>query len=77
MGLRLRMKAGYSCAAYSAEVQVLCTAFKRYGIIVADNGSNWYVTGAPDPRWSDDRLHDLSRIAGDAFEAVDTGPIKK
>jgi hypothetical protein len=76
MGLRLRMKAGYSCAAYSSEVQVICTAFKRYGIIVADNGSNWYVTGAPDPRWSDDHLHDLSRISGDAFEVVDSGPIK-
>jgi hypothetical protein len=76
MGLRVRMKAGFNCGGYSSEVQVICTALKRYGMIVADNGSNWYVSGAPDSRWSDDHLSDLGRITGDAFEAVDTGPIK-
>jgi hypothetical protein len=76
MGLRLRMKAGYSCSSYSSEVQVICTALKRYGMFVADNGSDWYLSGAPDPRWSDDRLRDVKRISGDAFEVVDTGPIR-
>jgi hypothetical protein len=73
MGLRLRMKATYDCSAYSNEVRVLCTALKKYGMIVADNGSNWYVSGAPDPRFSDDNLGDLKDIPGDAFEVVDTG----
>jgi hypothetical protein len=73
MGLRFRMKAGYSCAAFSAEVQVICAALKKYGMFVADNGSDWYVSGAPDSRWNDDRLGDLKDIPGDAFEVVDTG----
>jgi hypothetical protein len=73
MGLRFRMKASYSCAAFSTEVQVICTALKKYGMFVADNGSDWYVSGAPDPRWSDDNLGDLKTIPGDAFEVVDTG----
>jgi len=72
MGLRFRMKASYSCAAFSAELQVICTALKKYGMFVADNGSDWYVSGAPDPRWSDDNLGDLKSITGDAFEVVDT-----
>jgi hypothetical protein len=75
MGLRLRMKAGYDCSAYSTEVQVVCAALKRYGMLVADNGSNWYVSGAPDSRWDDTALQDLGDIPGDAFEAVDTGPV--
>ena len=75
MGLRLRMKASYSCSAYSSEVQVICTAMKKYGMFVADNGSDWYVSGAHDPRWDDDRLGDLKKIPGSAFEAVYTGEI--
>ncbi len=75
MGLRLRLKAGYDCSGASTEVQVICTALKRYGMLVADNGSNWYVSGSPDPRWDDDALRDLSSIPGSAFEAVDTGPL--
>ena len=72
MGLRFRMKASYSCGGFSGEVQVICAALKRYGMFVADNGSDWYITGAPDPRWSDDRLGDLKTIPGDAFEVVTT-----
>jgi hypothetical protein len=75
MGARFRMKASYSCAAYSAEVKVICAALKKYGMFVADNGSNWYVSGAHDPRWDDDALGDLKHIPGSAFEAVDTGPV--
>jgi hypothetical protein len=73
MGLRLRMKAGFSCAAFSQEVKVICAALKKYGMIVADNGSDWYVSGAPDGRWDDDALGDLKSITGDAFEVVYTG----
>ena len=70
------MKASYDCSSYSEEAQVVCTALKTYGMIVADNGSNWYISGAPDPRWNDDALGDLKTIPGDAFEVVDTGPIE-
>ena len=76
MGARFRMKASYSCAAFSAEVQVICAALKRYGMFVADNGSNWYVSGQHDPRWDDDALGDLKTIPGSAFEAVETGPVR-
>lgn len=73
MGLRVRMKASYDCSQMSDEAQVVCTAMKRFGMLLADNGSNWYVSGAPDERWDDDALGDLKTIPGDAFEAVDTG----
>ena len=73
MGLRLRMKASYDCSWASAEVQVICTALKKYGMFVADNGSSWYISGAPDSRWSDDHLGDLKSITGNAFEVVNTG----
>jgi len=75
MGARFRLKASYSCAKYSKEVQVICAALKKYGMIVADNGSNWYVSGAHDSRWNDDHLGDLKKIPGSAFEAVYTGAI--
>jgi hypothetical protein len=70
MGLRFRMKAGYDISGFSAPIKVICTAMKKHGLIVADNGSNWYISGAPDPRWSDDTLGELKTIPGSAFEAV-------
>lgn len=73
MGARFRMRADYDCSGYSAEVQVICTALKRYGMMLADNGSDWYLSGAPDPRWNDEALGDLKRVPGSAFEVVDTG----
>lgn len=73
MGLRFRMKQDYECGGYSAEVQVICRALKAYGMLVADNGSDWFVSGAPDSRWNDEALGDLKEIPGDAFEVVDTG----
>lgn len=75
MGLRLRMRADYPTANLTGQAKVVATALKRYGMIVADNGSNWYISGAPDTRWDDDDLGQLKRIPGSAFEAVDTGPI--
>lgn len=76
MGLRLRMKDSYDCSGYSVPARVVCAGLKRYGLIIADNGSDWYISGAPDPRWDDDALGDLKAIVGDAFEVVDTGPIE-
>lgn len=72
MGLRLRMKASYDIANFSPPVQVLCRAMKKHGLIVADNGANWYISGAPDSRWSDDTLGELKSIPGSAFEVVQT-----
>jgi hypothetical protein len=70
MGLRLRMKAGFNISGFAAPIQVICRAMKKHGLIVADNGSNWYISGAPDPRWSDDTLGQLKTIPGSAFEVV-------
>jgi hypothetical protein len=75
MGLRLRLKASFSLAGFHGESLIVLRALKRYGLIVADNGSSWYITGAPDPRWNDDDLEQIKRVPGSAFEAVQTGPI--
>jgi hypothetical protein len=76
MGLRLRLRASYSLAGFHGESLIVLRALKRYGLIVADNGSSWYITGAPDPRWNDDDLEQIKRVPGSAFEAVYTGPIR-
>jgi hypothetical protein len=70
MGLRLRLKAGYGLGGFSGHAKTIAEAMKRYGMIVADNGSNWYFSGTSDPRWSDDNLNQLKRIPGSAFEVV-------
>jgi hypothetical protein len=75
MGLRLRLKASFSLAGYRGEALVVLRALKRYGLIVADNGSSWYITGAPNPNWNDEDLNQLKRVPGSAFEAVRSGPI--
>jgi hypothetical protein len=75
MGLRLRLKASFDISRYTGEARVILVALKRYGMIVADNGSNWYITGAADPRWNDDDLNQLKNVPGAAFEVVDTGPV--
>jgi hypothetical protein len=75
MGLRLRLKASFSLAHYHGQALVVLRALKRYGLIVADNGSSWYITGAPNPRWNDEDLNELDNVPGSAFQAVSTGPI--
>jgi hypothetical protein len=72
MGLRVRLKTDFDISGFSPEVQVILQALKTYGMMVADNGSNWYVSGAPDPRWSDDDLHELGQVKGRDFEVVDS-----
>ncbi|MBN2346780.1 MAG: hypothetical protein JXO51_10370 [Candidatus Aminicenantes bacterium] len=76
MGLRLRLKAGFDTSGFSAMNQAILRALKKYGMIVADNGGDWYISGAPDGRWDDDDLHELRRVRGRDFEAVYTGPIE-
>jgi hypothetical protein len=70
MGLRLRLKAGFDVSGYPRQARIVLVALKRYGMIVADNGSSWYITGAPDSRWSNDQLHTLGRVRGSDFEVV-------
>jgi hypothetical protein len=72
MGLRLRLKAGVDIGKLPAQAKVIAQAMKTYGLIVADNGSAWYLSGAPDSRWSNDALHALGDLHGSDFEAVDT-----
>jgi hypothetical protein len=71
MGARFRLKSSFNISGYPAHMQVILTAMKTYGIILADNGSDWYVSGAPDPRWDNDMLHLLDDLTGDDFEAID------
>jgi hypothetical protein len=75
MGMRVRLKASFDISGFSPEVQVILRALKKYGMIVADNGSNWYISGSPDPRWSDDNLHTLGAIKGSNFEVLQMGTI--
>jgi len=75
MGLRLRLQAGFDVRGYTGQARVVLDALKRYGMIVADNGSNWFITGAADTRWNDDDLDQLKTVPGSAFAVVDTGPI--
>lgn len=75
MGMRVRLKADFDVSSFPAEVRVVLNAMKRYGMLLADNGSPWYVSGAPDARWSDGRLSTLSRVPGSAFEVVETGTV--
>jgi hypothetical protein len=75
MGMRVRLKASFDISGFSPAMQVILRAMKQYGMIVADNGSNWYISGAPDPRWSDSDLHTLGAIKGSNFEVVQMGTI--
>jgi hypothetical protein len=74
MGLRVRLKSSYPVAALPPEAKVIATAMKTYGMILADNGSDYYFQGEADPGWSDD-LDVLKTIPGDAFEALATGTV--
>ncbi len=76
MGLRLRLKANFDLSGYHGQALIILRALERYGLIVADNGSSWYLTGAPDPRWDENDLQQLKRVPGSAFEAVRSGPIR-
>ena len=72
MGLRVRLKAGYDTSGLSPHARIIAEALKRYGMILADNGSPWYISGASDPSFDDDVMHELDVITGRDLEVVDT-----
>ena len=76
MGLRLRLKASYDISSYTGQSLIILTALKKYGMMVADNGSSWYITGAPNSGWDDTDLDQLKNVPGSAFEVVVTGTIQ-
>lgn len=77
MGLRLRLKQDFDISKYTGDTRVILEALKKYGMIVADNGSDWFISGEMNPNWNDDDLRPLKTVPGSAFEVVDTGPILK
>jgi hypothetical protein len=72
MGLRVRLKASVDVSRLPYQARVMARALKRYGMILADNGSPWFISGAPDRHWNDDALHLLDRLTGSDFEVVNT-----
>ena len=75
MGMRVRLKASVNISGFSPAMQVILRALKKHGMILADNGSNWFISGAPDPRWNDSELNTLKSIKGSDFEVVRMGTI--
>jgi uncharacterized protein (TIGR03437 family) len=71
MGARFRLKSSFNVSSFPSEVQIILNAMKKYGIIVADNGSNWFISGVPDDNWNNDNLATLHSVLGSNFEAVD------
>jgi hypothetical protein len=70
MDMRVRLRAGFDMSTYPPSARVILQALKTYGMIVADNGSDWYLSGAPDVRWSDTELNTLKTVRGSDFEVV-------
>jgi hypothetical protein len=77
MGQRVRLRRGFDIAAFPRQARVVLRALKRYGALVADNGSAWYVSGAPSPRWDNDDLHSLHSVRGSDFEVVDSARLPR
>jgi hypothetical protein len=75
MGMRVRLKAGFDLSTYPASARVILQALKTYGMMVADNGSDWFISGAPDARWNDTELNMLKQVPGSAFEVVKMGTV--
>jgi hypothetical protein len=75
MGQRFRLKANFDTSGFSYQARVILEAMKSYGLILADNGSDWYISGVPDERWDNDQLHELGQVHGDDFEAVDVSDL--
>lgn len=77
MGLRLRLRAGFDLSGFNGQSRAILVALKRYGLIVADNGSDWFISGTPDRRWNDEVLEQLKSVPGRAFEAISSGRIHR
>jgi hypothetical protein len=75
MGMRVRLKASFDVSGFGPEARVILQALKTYGMILADNGGDWFVSGAPDPRWDDDDLYSLKQVKVSEFEVVELGPV--
>ncbi len=75
MGLRVRLKPTVDIASFPRQARIVLLALQRYGMILADNGSPWYISGAPNRHWSNDQLHSLGRLTGADFEVVDTSSL--
>ena len=76
MGMRFRLKRSFPIAGFPRQARIVLRALKEYGMILADNGSNWYVSGAPHPRWSNEQLRTLRRVPGSAFEVVHASSLR-
>ena len=76
MGQRFRLRADFDLSGYSPANRIILTALKKYGMILADNGSPWFISGAPDDRWNNTELRELRRVRGADFEAVDSSPLQ-
>ena len=76
MGQRFRLKASFDISGFSPENQVILRALQKYGMILADNGSSWYISGAPDDHWNNDQLRELRRVLGSNFEAIDESSLR-
>lgn len=77
MGQRLRLKRGFDISGFPRQSRIVLRALKRYGMILADNGSSWYVSGSPHPGWDNDDLHTLHDVPGRAFEVVDSSRLPR
>jgi hypothetical protein len=77
MGQRLRLRAGFNVNGFPRQARAVLVALKRYGMILADNGSSWYISGAPNKGWNNDDLHTLGRVKGSDFEVVDTSKLPR
>ena len=75
MGMRVRLRADFDVSKYPAECQVILTGLKKYGMFLADNGGDWFVSGTADPRWDDDNLHQLKKVKGRDFEVIKMGTV--
>jgi hypothetical protein len=77
MGQRLRLKASFDLSGYPKQSQIVLRALKEYGMIVADNGSDWFLSGAPSSGWNNDDLHSLGGVKGSDFEVVDESALPR
>jgi hypothetical protein len=75
MGLRVRLQASIDISGFPKQSRIVLQALKTYGMLLADNGSDWYISGAPNPKWSNDDLHSLGRVTGSMFDVVDTSSL--
>ena len=75
MGLRVRLRRSFDVSGYPRQARIVLRALKRYGMIVADNGSDWFISGATSRHWSNDQLHTLGGVHGSDFQVVDTSSL--